>query len=218
MKAITAALTPDTSLMGMATRNNNNDHSDRKDGRRWSALEYLFLQSTECGEQGALAVAEMLRSNNTLLELAIDFNPLGCKGVTHIAEALKSNRTLNHLDLKRTDCSDKGAVALADMLHSNETLVKLFICNCNGTTEWINKVGEDGAVALADALRVNNSLKELHLSNNDITDEGLKYLAQVLLENTALEKLCVKYQGDGLAALDQTITIEETITWNCACT
>ena len=218
VKAITAALTPDTSLMGMATRNNNNDHSDRKDGRRWSALEYLFLQSTECGEQGALAVAEMLRSNNTLLQLAIDFNPLGCKGVTYIAKALKSNRTLNHLDLKRTDCSDKGAVALADMLHSNETLVKLFICNCNGTTEWINKVGEDGAVALADALRVNNSLKELHLSNNDITDEGLKYLAQVLLENTALEKLCVKYQGDGLAALDQTITIEETITWNCACT
>ena len=163
-------------------------------------------------------MAEMLRSNNTLLQLAIDFNPLGCKGVTYIAKALKSNRTLNHLDLKRTDCSDKGAVALADMLHSNETLVKLFICNCNGTTEWINKVGEDGAVALADALRVNNSLKELHLSNNDITDEGLKYLAQVLLENTALEKLCVKYQGDGLAALDQTITIEETITWNCACT
>ena len=224
VKAITAALTPDTSLMGMATRNNDNDHSDREDGRRWSALHYLSLQGTNCGEQGALAVTEMLRSNDTLLQLNIPDNPLGCKGVTYIAEALKSNRTLNCLDLIQTDCSDEGAAALADMLRSNKTLGKLSISSCFNTEHvWSNKVGKDGAVALADALRDNNSLKELHLRNNDITDEGFKCLAEALLENTALEELCVEYPahpGDGLAALDQNTRekVEERITSECYCT
>ena len=83
-----------------------------------------------------------------------------------------------------------------------------------------NQVGKVGAVALADALRVNNSLHELHLGNNDITDEGFKYLAEALLENTALEELCVKYPGDGLAALDQDTRkrVEKRIIWDCDCT
>ena len=220
VKAITAALTPDTSLMGMATRNNDNDHSDRKDGRRCSALHYLYLKHTKCGEQGAFAVAQMLRSNNTLLRLDINENPLGCKGVTHIAKALKSNKMLNHLDLRSTDCGDEGAVALAGMLHSNKTLTVLLISHFGvDMSDIINKVGKVGAVALADALRVNNSLKELHLSNNNITDEGFKCLTKALLKNTALEKLCVEYPGDGLVALDQDTreTVEERITRDCYC-
>ena len=221
VKAITAALTPDTSPMGMATRNNDNDHSDRQDGRRCSALHSLSLHFTKCGEQGAFAVAKMLRSNNTLLILDIAENPLGCKGVTYIAKALKSNKMLHHLHLTLTGCSDEGTVALADMLCSNEALLELFICSSYYIDEEYsitnNKVGKDGADALAVALKVNNSLKELHLSNNDITDEGFKCLAEALLENTALEILCVKYQGDGLAALDQDTRkkVEERITWDC---
>ena len=68
---------------------------------------------------------------------------------------------------------------------------------------------------------MNNALKELHLGNNDITDEGFKCLAGALLQNTALEELCVKYPGDGLAALDQDTRKKvelERITWDCHCT
>ena len=219
VKAITAALTPDTSLMGMATRNNDNDHSDREDGRSCSALQYLSLRFTNCGKQGAFAVAKMLRSNNTLQELDIGSNPLGFKGMTKIANALKSNRTLNHLHLHDTGCSDKGAAAIADMLCNNQTLKLLLMYNIQDhRLKYINKVGKDGAVALAGALRVNNSLKELHLRKNNITDEGFKCLAEALLENTALDILCVKYPGEGLAALDQDTRerLEERIIWDCA--
>ena len=206
VKAITAALTP----MGMATRNNG----------RCSALHYLSLQDTNCGEQGALAAAEILRSNNTLQTLYICYNSLGCKGVTYIAKALKSNKMLTFLHLTQTDCSDEGAAALAAMLCSNKTLTKLFLSNYDKKFVWINKIGKVGAVALADALRVNNSLKDLHLSNNDITDEGFKCLAEAYLENKALEMLCVKYPGDSLAAFDQDTRelLEEAITWDCDCT
>ena len=154
-------------------------------------------------------MAEMLHSNNTLQYLDISENPLGCKGVTYIAKALESNRTLNYLCIAETDCSD------------NKTSRVLEVCNLRlPFLPRINKVGKDGAVALAGALRVNNSLKELHLRDNDITDEGFKCLAEALLENTALEELCVKYPGDGLAALDQDTRerVEERITWDCRCT
>ena len=191
-------------------------------GRRESVLHTLVLQSTGCDEQSAFAAAKMLRTNNTLKKLEMSYSSLGCKGVTYIANALKSNRTLNSLCLTSTGCGDEGTAALADMLCCNETLTELFISNFNDVEEdhsSYNKV-DDAAVALADALRDNNSLKELHLSNNDITDKGFKCLAKALLKNTALERLCVKYPGDGLAALDQDTRkrVEERITWDCGCT
>ena len=223
VKAMTAALTPGTSFTDMTARNDDNyDYSNREDGRKTSALDTLSLEGTQCGElEGASAVADMLRSNNTLTTLDISFNPLGSKGITYVAEALKSNRMLNSLNLKEADCSNEGATAIADMLRSNQTLMKLFLSNYSiQSKQHGNKVGKDGAVALAGALRINNSLKELHLSNNDITDEGMKCLAEGLLVNTALEKLCIKYPGDGLSALDKDLRerVENRITWDCSCT
>ena len=222
VKAMTAAITSGTLSTDMAGRNDDNyDHSNREDGREGSALHTLSLEGTQCGEEGASAVADMLRTNNTLTTLDISHNPLGSKGVTYVSEALKSNRTLNSLNLKETDCSNEGAEATADMLRSNQTLTKLFLSNYPlQSKEHGNKVDKDGAVALAGALQINNSLKELHLSNNDITDEGMKYLAEGLLVNTALEKLCIKYSGDGLSALDQDMRerVENRITWDCSCT
>lgn len=222
VKAITTALTSDTSLTGMAARNNNRNPSFREDGKKGSALHILSLEGTECGQEGASAVAAMLCTNNTLTTLDISYNPLDSKGVTYVAEALKPNRTLNSLDLREADCSNEGAAAIADMLRSNQTLTKLLISNYHmESKQHANKVDKDGAVALADALRVDNSaLKELHLSNNDITDEGLKYFAEALLVNTVLDKLCIKYPGDGLIALDHATRarVESRITWDCSCT
>ena len=218
VKAITAALTPDTSLMGMATRNNDNDHSDREDGRRCSALHSLSLQKTKCGEEGARAVAEMLRRNNTLQQLDISENPLGYEGVTFIAKALELNRRLLCLDLRRTDCCNWGAISLANMLPINNTLTKLFISNYPmRKVETINKVDSNGAFALAQALRVNNSLKELHLSDNDITDVEFDWLKEALLENMALEKLCVQYQGYTTRDKDTRKRGKVRIAWQCRC-
>ena len=180
---IMAALTPDPLPTDMAAF------------RRGSVLHTLVLQGTGCDEQHAFAAAKMLRTNKSL---EMSWCSLGSKGVAYIAEALKSNRTLNCLCLPNSDWGGEGAAALADMLCWNETLTELFISS--------NEFGEDGAVALADALRVNNSSREIHLSHNNITDEGFKCLAEAFVENTALETLCAKYPGDGLAALDQHTT------------
>ena len=65
VKAITAVLTQDTSLTDMAAC--NNDDGDK----RGSALHTLYIGDNKCGEDGASAVADMLRTNNTLTKLDI---------------------------------------------------------------------------------------------------------------------------------------------------
>ena len=214
-EAIIAALTPDPLTTDMAAV------------RRESVLHTLVLQLTGCDEQSAFAAAEMLRTNNTLKkqngnELEMSCCSLGSEGVTSIAEALESNGTLNCLCLTSTGCGDEGVAALADMLCCNETLTELYISNFYDVEEdccIYNEVGDDGAVALAGALRVNKALKELHFRSNNITDKGFKCLGEALLKNTTLEILCVKYSGDGLAALDQDTRerVEGRISWHCDC-
>ena len=110
--AITAALTQDTSSKDMAAC--NNDDGDK----RGSALHTLFINTNMCGEVGAFAVADMLRTNNTWTELHILFNPLSSRGVTSIAKALKLNNTLKIIILCNTECGNDRVVAIADMLHS----------------------------------------------------------------------------------------------------
>ena len=107
---------------------------------------------------------------------------------------------------------------------SNETLTQLSLHNQVGYDEHLhNKIGKDGADALADALKVNKSLKELHLSNNDITNEGLDCLIKALEENTTLDKLCIKYPGDGSRRhksdepLKKKRRAKGRITWDCDC-
>ena len=163
----------------------------------------------------------MLRTNNTLTVLDISNNPLSSRGVTCIVKALQLNKTLRTILLAMTECGNEDVAAIADMLHINETLTKLYLHNEVDDRELNNKIGKDGAVALADALKVNKSLKELHLSNNDITNESLGCFIKALEENTTLDKLCIKYPGDGLRRHKNDEPLKKKhratgrITWDC---
>lgn len=52
-----------------------------------------------------------------------------------------------------------------------------------------NRIGDEGAQAIADMLRNNSSLEKLSLSANDITDEGGEPLIGSLTQNTSLMTL-----------------------------
>ena len=69
VKAITAALTQDASFTDLTAC--NNDDGDKRGDKGGSALHTLFITENEFGEDGASAVADMLRTNNTLTELDI---------------------------------------------------------------------------------------------------------------------------------------------------
>eukprot|EP00435_Cladocopium_sp_Y103_P074507 s374_g49.t1 len=123
---------------------------------RNSPTETLDLRSNEIGDQGVEALAESLKSNGSLKELALGGNSIGDRGAEAVAEGLKSNGSLKDLWLWYNNIGDRGAEALAESLKSNGSLKLLALGG--------NSIGDRGAEALAAGLLQNRSLWTLSLS------------------------------------------------------
>jgi hypothetical protein len=79
-------------------------------------LTSLDLTMNHIGAKGATLLADVLKSNSTLLSLIVRdnlLNPIGDDGCQVISGSLKTNRTLRHLDLASNNISDDGAFYLA---------------------------------------------------------------------------------------------------------
>jgi Ran GTPase-activating protein (RanGAP) involved in mRNA processing and transport len=98
-----------------------------------------------------------------------------------ISQAINNRQCIN-LKLVANQITASGASILADALFNNKTLKRLSL--------WNNQVRDKGVQSLSNALSMNEcSLIKLDLSQNDITDEGAKYLAQMLKTNRILTHL-----------------------------
>jgi Leucine Rich repeat len=72
-----------------------------------------------------MALAKMLRVNNSLRELGLGRNNVGNEGAAAIADALTCNTTLLRLDLEGNNISEKGAMAILKALKSHNRTVTL---------------------------------------------------------------------------------------------
>ena len=134
------------------------------------------------GDDGAVAIAEVLHHNSTLQELRLSTNSIGDDGAVALAKALHHNSTLKRLHLSSNSISDDGAVALAKALHHNFTLKELHLDN--------NSISDDGAEALAKALCHNSTLEYQWLSGNDsIGKKGTHQLIESLAVNKSIRYL-----------------------------
>lgn len=106
-----------------------------------ASLQGLILRSNPLGDKGGLAVADMLRTNTSLLMLDLGDTRLGMKGVMGIANAMTdtgegpANATLQILDLEDAqlqapaDCT-AACQALARMLSATPSLTELSLAKC----------------------------------------------------------------------------------------
>jgi len=139
------------------------------------------------GNEGAKAIGDALRNNNTLQQLYLNFDKIedekaiGDEGARAIAQSLEINNSLKRLNLSRNRIGNEGVKAIARALEANKRLTVLNLGD--------NRLGAKGAKSLADALKINNTLRGLGLSINKIADEGTKYLAEALASNHTLTTL-----------------------------
>jgi len=80
------------------------------------SLQYLYLQNTECGNEGARALGIALQNNHWLLTLNLGNNNIGDEGAEALAEGLSQNNTLRDLNVNCNRIGNIGLDALADML------------------------------------------------------------------------------------------------------
>jgi Ran GTPase-activating protein (RanGAP) involved in mRNA processing and transport len=150
-----------------------------------SALTTLILKRNDWGDEGAAAIASVLLYSDSLTRLVIETDGITDIGFRVIAGSLINNTALTNLEL------DGNAIeeipGSEDLLSNNSTLSILSLNS--------NQIDDVGAEALSTGLCMNTGLKYLHLNRNDISFEGMEYLADALSqENSTL--LHLELQGN----------------------
>ena len=144
-------------------------------------IEEMHFHGNNIGDEGAVALADGLKSCSNLQRLYLSYNNIGAEGAVALADGLKSCSNLQRLNLATNNIGAEGAVALADVLKSCSNLQCLDL--------YANNIGAEGAVALADGLKSCSNLQRLYLSTNNISDEGAVALADGLKSCSNLQRL-----------------------------
>lgn len=143
-----------------------------------------------------------LSESHTLSELHLSRFDLTQNHVDLLAAAIEKTDHLKVLNLVRVGINDDMAVRLGGAIGINKTLERIDLSS--------NKIRDDGCVAIADGLKANGSVKFVRLwGNKGIGATGFKALADMLDQNTTLERLEVPMEDAGVC-----VKIEEHLSKN----
>ncbi len=115
-------------------------------------------------------------------EIDLDGKQLTDHDADIICKKAIMEKKCSKLRLQKNKITGKGATILANALYNNTTLIELYLSK--------NQISDIGVHALAQTLVVNSStLKVLDLYSNNITDEGIEYLSDMLKINKTITRL-----------------------------
>ena len=128
----------------------------------------VSLRHYTLGKQGATAVAECLKENDSIESLDLADTWLEREGATALAEALEVNATIQYLDVSHNrlgmdDGRGIGGIAISKALRSSQQLTDVCISN--------NRLCDKVAEHISESLRKNATLTRLDLSHNNIRDK-----------------------------------------------
>jgi hypothetical protein len=99
----------------------------------------LILRGNYISTVGAKAIAELLRDQNSLVHVSLEWNQIGPSGAEYFANALLTNRSLYYLDLRNNYINSDAAIAFASAVMKNPILKTLDL-------RW-NQIEDRGALA-----------------------------------------------------------------------
>ena len=132
----------------------------------------VAVLSNKITEEGALYIAEALRTTRVLRKLKLWHNPIGDKGLHYIAEVLITNTSLIELNLNRCSLriTEENSPTLTEMLQRNKILRKLDL------SENEAMISNNQVSFIIEGLKKNTTLKTLILGYCSITDESLRLI------------------------------------------
>jgi Ran GTPase-activating protein (RanGAP) involved in mRNA processing and transport len=163
-------------------------------------------------EEYAIAIANMIKENTTIVKLNLERNCLGEIGIDVIADALRVNTTITNLNLSRNNLEEYGTQKIVDALYMNTTITKLNLSS--------NLLGEDGALVIAEALYVITTLRSLNLSHNYLrrnslcSEIGIIAIANALCKNKSITELDLEHNKIGLNGareLSKVLCVNDTL-------
>ncbi|XP_042876833.1 leucine-rich repeat-containing protein 45-like isoform X2 [Penaeus japonicus] len=152
-----------------------------------SSVKTLSLKGNSVQGNGTHAVAKMLRHNNTLTRLSLEWNNLGLCAETFavFCEAVGNNSALQYLDLRSNQLGTDAAIHIARALTKNNTVIAIDI-------RW-NSLGAAGGKTILESLHHNRSLKKVDLVGNNIPSEVISSIEQELSQNSQAAVVTQEY-------------------------
>uniref|UniRef100_A0A8C5JYX2 Leucine rich repeat containing 45 n=1 Tax=Jaculus jaculus TaxID=51337 RepID=A0A8C5JYX2_JACJA len=140
-------------------------------------VRLLDLKGNNLRASGAEALGKLLRQNQSIQSLTLEWNSLGSweDAFATFCGGLAANSTIQQLDLRNNQISHKGAEELALALRGNTTLQQLDL-------RW-NNLGLLGGRALVNCLPSNRTLWRLDLAGNNIPGDVLRAVEQAMDHN-----------------------------------
>ncbi len=149
--------------------------------RRGGKLHTLYLAGNCIGEEGARALAQVLRCGCGLKRIHLTRNCIGPDGVKELMEAI--------IDYE-VRIPREGSCSSSLHQKNHEGLTELFIGGTN--------MGHDGCVAVAKMIEETTTLKVLSLANCELNDKESEILAAAITKNCKqlpLEKLQLSFNN-----------------------
>jgi Ran GTPase-activating protein (RanGAP) involved in mRNA processing and transport len=173
------------------------------------ASDELNLASLEINDTDAATIAKAVETNTTWKTLCLRSNYIGSPGVIEIVHSLQKNKTLERIDLRRNLVDHDGAQAVVQYTDQTDTRVEFLLGGnrigdrglhlfAKHIDRWYtldlsdNDISVTGVAPLANALERQPSLVSLTLNDNpQISDLGMRCLANALMRNTTLHTLAL---------------------------
>ena len=167
-------------------------------------MDTWYIAGNDITDIGIQPICEALYNNNSVKSLWLKRNPLKPSGVLFIGRLLENNSFISTLDLDNCGVFDEGTSILMNSLKNNSTLKNLYL-SVNGITLdgvssisdylsspnsyletlflSVNRIGDDGCKLIANSFKSNKNLRRLSLASNRISDIGVNYLVDGLLDS-----------------------------------
>lgn len=147
---------------------------------RGTSLRSLEVTDTQCGDQTASALANLVATHSELKLLSFSFlfcsSTITDTGITTLAKAIEKHCALEEVCLYGQKIKLEGAKAIANMIRNNSCLKKLNLCPNLDITD-------EGLKVIADALQNNFNITDLYMDfeyfkQKDTVERIKSYLAR----------------------------------------
>ncbi|KAG3142644.1 hypothetical protein PI124_g16234 [Phytophthora idaei] len=158
--------------------------------KEFADQEKLDLSGRSLRQYGVAAIVEELieTPSSKCRYLDLSRNGIGDEGAHAVATLLRAYPRLEELDLSFNDIGDEGAFELADALAENYTLVILSLHSVIEGSQVKPKLQEKGLCRLTHAIQNHKALQKLDLRNNATSSAVIRAYVEMLRCNQGIQK------------------------------
>lgn len=161
-----------------------------------SNLQSLNVSFNKMTDEGAIALFNAVKFNDTLTSLEVGICRMTSQGLRTLTDCIKYNKNITYLNIEGNEQHDDiiGILAIIDSLKYNDSITEMNMGLCG--------LDDECATALAETIKINKTIIDLDLEFNKIQDDGVLSLAEAMKHNKSIKKIRLNTNWTTLRIVD----------------